>query len=160
MPYSTYLGGIPNGGMFRLKEDTKNFGEVLNRIMGGDVKVLWQREGMKSPVQDYWSWFTCVERIAHAIRTGNRKQERVEINGQVTVKRVAKPPCFGFPITHVIRWMGMNDWDFDNTKAVLVKLGVDAMDNTILTQLNYGRKGRLSIPDLKDSDIELLYASV
>lgn len=61
----------------------------------------------------------------------------------------SRKSLFGIPVTHVIRWMGSNDWEPGDVRRVLVHMGFEPADGTIYTQLRLGSKGE-SVPSLED----------
>lgn len=65
---------------------------------------------------------------------------------------------FGFPVTAVIRWMGKDAWDYQDTKKALDKLQVQVAEATIRAQLRAGVKGERGEPaKLSKADVQELY---
>jgi len=50
------------------------------------------------------------------------------------------------PKTRIIRWMGKEDFDFKQARAVLDDLGIDVKDSTIRAQLRAGKIGKRGAP--------------
>lgn len=58
----------------------------------------------------------------------------------------AKETIFGFPMTAVIRWMGVDCWNYDQARTALSFLKIKIADTTIHAQLRAGRKGERGPP--------------
>jgi hypothetical protein len=48
----------------------------------------------------------------------------------------------GHSVTQVLRWMGLNDWNFQEAKHVMSTYGIQLVDGTIRGQLWVGRSKR------------------
>jgi hypothetical protein len=87
----------------------------------------------------------------------------------IAEQKAAAPPrtegdgrilMFGHAVTSVIRWMGKQDWTFEQVKQAMSDHNVSVAGGTIKTQLNAGRKGKRGEPaDLTKKQIMVLNQS-
>lgn len=73
----------------------------------------------------------------------------------------ARQSLFGFPVTHVLRWMGKDDWTMQEATVAMQRLGMDVAKATISAQLLAGRKGQRGEPaNLTQDQIKQLYSTI
>lgn len=61
-------------------------------------------------------------------------------------KGKARSNVFGFPVTAVLRWMGLDGFDAQEARACFNALGVEVADATIQIQLRAGKRGERGAP--------------
>lgn len=103
----------------------------LARLQRMIRKMNLEREGIKDVIIDVDN--------AEAKIDGRKKPQRK--SGQKRVK------LFGFSVTAVLRWMGANDWTFDDAAIAVETLTMTKVsDVTIRLQLKAGREGKRGAP--------------
>lgn len=81
---------------------------------------------------------------------------------------VAKPSSsskrsklFNYPVTAVIRWMGVEGWSRQRAEQVLKTLGLNVAPATVYAQLRAGQTGERGEPaGLTDGEVDALYDAV
>lgn len=73
------------------------------------------------------------------------EKDEIPKGGRSTITKKRRK-LFGFPMTAVIRWMGKENWKFEEASEVLGLHNVDVAPETIRAQLRAGRKGQRGAP--------------
>ncbi len=62
-------------------------------------------------------------------------------------RQITRAQIFGYPVTAVLRWMGVEGWSFADARAAINAFGAGGIsDTTIRIQLPAGRKGDRGAP--------------
>jgi hypothetical protein len=71
-------------------------------------------------------------------RKSSKRTKSVSSRLREPSKRVK---IFGHPTTAILRWMGSNEWGWQDAKRVLVLCGADVSDTTVKIQIRNGQRG-------------------
>lgn len=102
-------------------------------------------------------WERVTERVSEY---NSRFEEKVvgEFDQPASVTTIKRSKLFGHPVTAVIRWMGAEDWDYDDAQKALLALNIEMSESTIRAQLRAGKLAERGEPaELTDEQERQLY---
>lgn len=74
-------------------------------------------------------------------------------------KETKRKKLYGHPATAILRWMGVEDWSYEEAQVAMRAHGFEMAESTIKTQFRMGRNGDRPVPKLTKAQKKELYDS-